>query len=88
MVQHLGGKVSSGGIFALTELLESANMEFVNFNKPGFKKLWELEKNINIDMLRKKLRKKLELKSRIIRAVPDSEAFFASKQGFLSRLFN
>ena len=61
LVQRLGGKVDYRGWTALIKLFRW-KPEKIDFNSISFKLLWETEKNINEDELRKKMQAKLKLK--------------------------
>ena len=61
LVQRLGGIVNNVGNTALLKLL-LGNAEKTDFSSRGFKILWEIEKNIKIDELKKYLRKIPQLK--------------------------
>ena len=75
LVQRLGGKVNDYGITALTWLF-NGNPEKTEFNSNGFKLLWEKEKDINVDELKKDMQYKSRLKDRIIAAVPDAIDYY------------
>ena len=47
-----------------------------DFNSRGFKMLWEIEKDINVDELKRCMCKKLKLKEKVIMAVPDAVTFY------------
>ena len=57
-------------------LLFDNNTYKTRFDSLGFKLLWEMEKNIKIDILRDKINKKSELKDRVITAVPEAVKFY------------
>ena len=45
-MKRQGGKIDNNGITALISLFEG-NAEKAHFGSNGFKKLWEIEKNVN-----------------------------------------
>ena len=57
-------------------MLFYGNPEKTDFNSIGFKLLWEKEKNININELKKYMIKKPKLKKRIVATVPDATKYY------------
>ena len=52
------------------------NTERTEFDSSGFKLLWEKEKGIITNQLKKCINKKSELKDRVVAAVPEAAAFY------------
>ena len=75
LVQQLSGKICNNGGTALIQLF-NRNTELINFNSNGFKLLWEKEKNIKKYDLEIILRKKPEIKDRLIAAAPEVAKYF------------
>ena len=75
LVHRLGGKVDKYGSTALIKLFYR-NLEKTDFNSDGFKLLWEKEKNIKVDELKEEMRKKPELKEKVIAAIPDATTHY------------
>ena len=75
LVQRLGGKVDNNGSTALIQLFIE-NPEKTDFNSNGFKLLWENEKNIKVDELKKDMRRNKQIKEMIVTAIPDAEQYF------------
>ena len=75
LVQQLNGKVSNSRWTALIWLF-NGNPEKTDFNSDGFKLLWEKEKNININDLKKWMHRKSKLKEKVIEAVPDAIDYY------------
>ena len=54
LVQYLGGKVIKGRFTALMSLF-AGNIDNADFNSIGFKLLWEKEKGIKMNELKKRM---------------------------------
>ena len=75
LVQQQGGKVDYSGYTALIWLFNK-NPEKADFNSNGFKLLWEREKDIRVDKLKKNLSKVPHLKNMIVAAAPGADQYF------------
>ena len=75
LVQRLGGKIDNYKYTALISLFIE-NPEKIDFSSKGFKLLWEKEKDIIVDVLKYLMRKKPNLKERVIVAVPDAIDYY------------
>jgi len=47
-----------------------------DFSSDGFKLLWEKEKNINVEKLKKWIRMKPDLKDKVINAIPEAVEYY------------
>ena len=74
-MHRLGGKADKEGWTALI-LLFIGNTEKTDFSSIGFKVLWQREKSIKIDRLKNQMRKKPELKHKVIAVVSDAAKYY------------
>ena len=74
-MQRQSGKVDVAGWTALLRLFHG-NAEKVAFGSIGFKLLWKKEKDIKVSLLKEKMQAKLELKEKVVAAVPDAAAYY------------
>ena len=70
---EVGGKISNDGFTALISLF-NGNTEMTDSNSPGFKLLWE--KDIKVGLLKNVMRRKSELKNRMVIAVPSIISYY------------
>ena len=57
-------------------LLFKGSPEKTNFKSRGFMLLWDMEKNIEKEMIREYMRYKPELRDRTVKAVPELAAYY------------
>ena len=75
LVQRQGGKVDDDGLTALIYLFQG-NPEKTDFRSNGFKLLWEREKDIKVDSLKKLMNCFPKPKEKVIAAVPDAIDYY------------
>ena len=75
LIQRYGGKVSNGKNTVLIFIFYG-NTEKTDFDSNGFKLLWEKEKSINTDELKKYTCRKLYLKDKIVTAIQEAAGYY------------